>query len=38
MWMPLKFRLVNYDTFYNGQIQQDSTECLIMLIEVITKD
>ena len=33
----LKFRLNNYDTFYNGQIQQDSSECLFMLIEIINK-
>ena len=25
----LKFRLVQYDTFYGGQIQQDSSECLM---------
>ena len=27
----LKFRLVQYDTFYGGQIQQDSSECLMLL-------
>ena len=34
----LKFRLVQYDTLYGGQSQQDSSECLMMLIEVINKD
>ena len=34
----LKFRLVQYDSFYGGQSQQDSSECLMMLIEVINKD
>ena len=33
----LKFRIGQYDTFYNGQIQQDVSECLIMLIELIDK-
>ena len=33
----LKFQLVRHDTFYNGQNQQDSTECLLMLINVIHK-
>ena len=33
----LKFQLVHHDTFYNGQIQQDSTECLLMLIDIINK-
>ena len=33
----LKFRLVQYDTFYKGQIQQDSSECLVMLIEVLNR-
>ena len=33
----LKFRFVQYDTFYNGQIQQDSTECFMVLIEIIDK-
>ena len=33
----LKFRLVHYDIFYNGQIQQDSSECLMMLIDIISK-
>ena len=33
----LKFRIVQYDTFYGGQIQQDSSECLMTLIEVINK-
>ena len=33
----LRYRLVQYDTFYGGQSQQDSSECLMMLIEVINK-
>ena len=33
----LKFQLVQYDTFYSGQIQQDSLQCFMMLIEVINK-
>ena len=34
----LKFQLVCHDTFiYNGQNQQDSTECLLMLMNVILK-
>ena len=33
----LKFRLVQYDTFYSGQSQQDSSECLMMVIEAINK-
>ena len=33
----LRFRLEQYDTFYNGQIQQNSSQCLMMLIEVICK-
>ena len=33
----LKFRLVHHDSFYNGQIQQDSSECLMMLIDIIDK-
>ena len=33
----LKFRLVQYDKFYGGQNQQDSSECLTMLIERINK-
>ena len=33
----LKFRLAQYDAFYDGQIQQDSSECLTMLIQVINK-
>ena len=28
----LKFRLVQYDSFYNGQTQQDRSECLVILI------
>ena len=28
----LQFRLVQYHTFYNGQIQKDSSECLMVLI------
>ena len=33
----LKFQLVRHDTFYNGKTQQDSTECLLMLIDIIHK-
>ena len=33
----LKFQLVHHDTFYNGQIQQDSSEYLPMLIDIINK-
>ena len=33
----LKFQLVRHDIFYNGQDQQDSTECLLMLINIIDK-
>ena len=33
----LKFQRVHHDTFYNDQIQQDSTECLLMLIDIINK-
>ena len=33
----LKFQLVRHDIFYNGQNQQDSTECLLMLINIIYK-
>ena len=33
----LQFQLVRHDTFYNGQNQQDSTECLLMLINIIHK-
>ena len=33
----LKFQLVRHDIFYNGQNQQDSTECLLMLISIIDK-
>ena len=33
----LKFRLVQYDKFYGGQNQQDGSECLMMLIELINK-
>ena len=32
----LKFRLVQYDKFYSGE-QQDASECLMMLIEIINK-
>ena len=32
-----KFQLVRHDTFHNGQNQQHSTECLLMLINVIHK-
>ena len=33
----LKFQLVRHDKFYNGQNQGDSTECLLMLINIIHK-
>ena len=33
----LKFQLVHHDVFYNGKNQQDSTECLLMLINIIDK-
>ena len=34
----LKFEWVRHDTFYNGQNQEDSTECLLMVINIIHKD
>ena len=34
----LKFRQVQYDTFYGGQIQQDNSQCFAILIEVVNKD
>ena len=33
----LKFRLVQYDKFYSGQQQEDASECLMMLLELINK-
>ena len=30
-----KFRIAQYNAFYNGLIQQDISECLIVLIKVI---
>ena len=33
----LKFQLVRHDAFYNGQNQQDCTECFLMLINIIHK-
>ena len=33
----LKFRLVQYDKFYDGEKQEDASECLTMLIELINK-
>ena len=33
----LKVQLVRHDTFYNGQNQEDTTECLLMLINIIHK-
>ena len=33
----LKFQLVRHDIFYNGQNQEDSTEFLLMLINIIHK-
>ena len=32
-----KFKWVRHNTFYNGQNQQDSTECLLMFIYIIYK-
>ena len=32
-----KFQLVRHDTFYNGQNQQVSTECILMLMNIIQK-
>ena len=32
-----KFRLVQYDQFYSGEQQEDASECLMMLIELINK-
>ena len=32
-----KFQLVCHDIFYNGQNQEDSTECLLMLVNIIHK-
>ena len=37
MWMHLKFQLVRHDISYNGQNQEDSSECLLMLINIIHK-
>ena len=33
----LKFRLVQYDKFCSGEQQQDASECLMMLVELISK-
>ena len=33
----LKFRLAQYDKFYSGEIQEDTSEFLMMLIELINK-
>ena len=33
----LKLQLVRHDTFYNGQNEEDTTECLLMLINIIHK-
>ena len=33
----LKFRLVQYDKFYGCEKQEDASECLMMLIELINK-
>ena len=33
----LKFQLVCHDSFYNGKNQQDNTEFLLMLINIIHK-
>ena len=32
----LKFRLVKYDIFYNGQIQ-DSTECFMLILRLLIR-
>ena len=32
----LKFRLVQYDKFYSGEKQDDASECLMILIELIS--
>ena len=33
----LKLKLANYDSFYKGCVQQDSSECLMLLLEIIDK-
>ena len=33
----LKIHLTRYNSFYNGQKQEDSLECLLMLIEIFNK-
>ena len=33
----LKFQLIRHDIFYYGQNEEDSTECLLMLINIIHK-
>ena len=33
----LEFQLIHHDTIYDGQNQQDSIECLLMLIDIIHK-
>ena len=33
----LKFRLIQYDEFYSGEQQEDASECLMMLLELINK-
>ena len=33
----LKFQLIHHDTLYNGQNQQDSTECILVRIDIIHK-
>ena len=33
----LKFRLVQYDKFYGGQNQEDASECLMLIVELINK-
>ena len=32
-----KFRMVQYDKFYSGEQQEDASECLMILIELINK-
>ena len=33
----LKFRLIQNDKFYSGERQEDASECIVMLIELINK-
>ena len=36
-WYALYVSPYSYDKFYNGQIQKDSFECFMMLIEVMKR-